>query len=79
MFPFNIIEWVKLVLLAGVMSVAVGTVFIGVRWRYWEYDPQGRNERFEQANIGGTEATYILLHKSKQSINLESTFPVLTK
>ena len=62
MFPFNIIEWVKLVLLAGVMSVSIGTVFIGVRWRYWEYDPQGRNERFEQANIGGIEAVYIFCH-----------------
>ena len=29
MYPFNVINWVKMVLLAGAMSVCVGAVFVG--------------------------------------------------
>ena len=48
MFPFNIINWVKLVLLSGVMSVLLGGVFLGIRWKYWipEWSPH-----FEQDNV----------------------------
>ena len=31
MYPFNVINWVKMVLLAGAMSVCVGAVFVGAR------------------------------------------------
>lgn len=36
MYPFNVINWVKQVLLAGVMSVCMGVIFLGIRWRYWD-------------------------------------------
>jgi len=36
MYPFNVINWVKLVLLSGAMSLCVGAVFVGIRWRYWD-------------------------------------------
>jgi hypothetical protein len=36
MYPFNVINWVKLVLLSGVMSVCMGVIFLGIRWRYWD-------------------------------------------
>lgn len=51
MYPFNVINWVKLVLVSGVMSVCMGGIFLGIRWRYWDRqwisDPL-----FEQDNIG---------------------------
>ena len=50
MYPFNVINWAKTVLLSGVMSVLMGGVFIGIRWKYfdakWIKDPI-----FEQDNI----------------------------
>ena len=30
-YPFNVIQWVKMVLLAGVMSTCVGGIFVGIR------------------------------------------------
>ena len=57
MFPFNAIEWVKRVLLAGVMSVLIGTIFLGVRWQYWNevflLDQNIDKDLFLQANVGG--------------------------
>ena len=57
MFPFNVIEWVKRVLLAGVMSVLIGTVYLGVRWQYWNeiflQKEKEDQDLFMQANIGG--------------------------
>ena len=57
MFPFNVIEWVKRVLLAGVMSVLVGTIYLGVRWQYWNpiflQNEKEDQDLFLQANIGG--------------------------
>ena len=57
MFPFNIIEWVKRVLLAGIMSVCIGTIYLGVRWQYWNASFLQResedDDLFQQANIGG--------------------------
>ena len=57
MFPFNAIEWVKRVLLAGVMSVLIGTIFLGVRWQYWNevflLDQDIDKDLFLQANVGG--------------------------
>ena len=49
MFPFNVINWVKILLLSGLMSICLGAIFIGIRWRYWDstWDPV-----FEQDNIG---------------------------
>ena len=35
-YPFNVINWVQLVLLSGTMSVCIGGVFSGMRWRYWD-------------------------------------------
>ena len=57
MFPFNVIEWVKRVLLAGVMSVLIGTIYLGVRWQYWNeiflQKEKEDQDLFMQANIGG--------------------------
>ena len=57
MFPFNAIEWVKRVLLAGVMSVLIGTIFLGVRWQYWNeiflQKEKEDQDLFLQANVGG--------------------------
>lgn len=38
MYPFNVINWFKQVLLAGTMSVWLGAIFLGIRWRYWDRD-----------------------------------------
>jgi ABC-type multidrug transport system ATPase subunit len=35
-YPFNVINWVKLVLVSGIMSVCIGGVYAGMRWRYWD-------------------------------------------
>ena len=51
MYPFNVINWVKMVLLGGVMSVCLGTIFMGIRWKYWDRVWQA-NHIFEQENIG---------------------------
>ena len=59
MFPFNVIEWVKRVLLAGVMSVLIGTIYLGVRWQYWNeiflQKEKEDQDLFMQANIGGND------------------------
>jgi hypothetical protein len=49
MYPFNVINWVKLVLLSGVMSVCMGVIFLGIRWRYWDRNWQ-KDPIFEQVN-----------------------------
>ena len=36
MYPFNVINWFKMVLLSGTMSICLGAIFIGIRWRYWD-------------------------------------------
>ena len=36
MYPFNVIEWVKQVLLAGTLSTLLGAIYLGLRWRYWD-------------------------------------------
>merc|ERR1712241_1025732 len=50
MYPFNVINWVTMVLVCGAMSVCVGAVFSGVRWRYWDGQWQD-NVEFHQENI----------------------------
>merc|ERR1719362_2207415 len=50
MYPFNVINWVKMLLLAGAMSVCVGAVFVGARWRYWDREWQ-KDHMFGQENI----------------------------
>ena len=50
MYPFNVINWVKLVLLSGAMSLCVGAVFVGIRWRYWDKLWQ-RDHVFAQENV----------------------------
>lgn len=50
MYPFNVINWVKLVLLSGVMSVCLGGIFMGIRWKYWDRAWQA-DYIFEQDNI----------------------------
>ena len=50
MYPFNVINWVTMVLVCGAMSVCVGAVFSGVRWRYWDGHWQD-NVEFHQENI----------------------------
>ena len=50
MYPFNVIHWAKTVLLSGIMSVLLGGIFIGIRWKY--FDPKWTAEpTFEQDNI----------------------------
>jgi len=50
MFPFNVINWAKLVLLSGVMSVCIGGAFLGIRSKYWDGLWQ-KDPIFEQDNI----------------------------
>ena len=50
MFPFNVINWVKLVLLSGLMSILMGGVFLGIRWRYWDRAWQN-DPIFEQVSV----------------------------
>ena len=65
MFPFNVIEWVKRVLLAGVMSVLIGTIYLGVRWQYWNeiflQKEKEDQDLFMQANIGGNKHKFLQL------------------
>ena len=65
MFPFNVIEWVKRVLLAGVMSVLIGTIYLGVRWQYWNeiflQKEKEDQDLFMQANIGGNNLNFLQL------------------
>lgn len=49
-FPFNIINWVKTVLLSGVMSVILGGIYMGIRSKYWDREWK-QNPIFEQDNI----------------------------
>jgi len=49
-YPFNVIQWVKLVLLAGVMSTCLGGVFVGIRWRYWDSKWQ-QDHSYGQENV----------------------------
>ncbi|XP_040564085.1 ATP-binding cassette sub-family G member 8 [Lepeophtheirus salmonis] len=50
MYPFNVIEWVKMVLLSGGISILVGVIFLGIRWQYWDREWQ-ENPTFDQDNI----------------------------
>ena len=51
-FPFNIINWVKTVLLSGVMSVMLGGIYMGIRSKYWDREwRQSSQKIFEQDNI----------------------------
>lgn len=50
MYPFNVINWIKMVLIAGLISVCLGTVFAGIRWRFWDTAWQ-REPEFEQDNV----------------------------
>ena len=45
MYPFNVINWVKVVLLSGIMSVLIGAVFVGIRWRFWDLNWQREQNR----------------------------------
>ena len=47
MYPFNVINWVKILLLSGAMSILLGCTFIGIRWRYWDKAWQ-KDHDFEQ-------------------------------
>ena len=50
MYPFNVIAWVRLVLLSGAMSVSLGAVYLGLRWRYWDSRWQ-EDPIFEQDSV----------------------------
>ena len=50
MYPFNVITWIKLVIISGLISVCLGTVFAGIRWRFWDSVWQ-REPEFEQDNV----------------------------
>lgn len=50
MYPFNVISWVKILLVSGIMSVCLGGVFVGTRWRFWD-DTWQKEPEFEQYNI----------------------------
>ena len=49
-YPFNVINWVKMVLVSGIMSVCTGAVFAGMRWRYWDKAWQ-RDPNYGQENV----------------------------
>ena len=51
MYPFNVINWVKVILVSACMSLAIGGVFVGTRWRFWDNKWQ-REPEFEQDNVG---------------------------
>ena len=73
MFPFNIINWVKLVLLSGVMSVLLGGVILGIRWNYWipEWIPH-----FQQDNDKNLAPLFFYC---RQNHNKPKTFRFLDK
>jgi len=50
-YPFNVINWVKLVLVSGIMSVCIGGVYAGMRWRYWDR-AWLRDPSYGQENVG---------------------------
>ena len=60
MFPFNVINWVKLVLLSGLMSILMGGVFLGIRWRYWDNAWQ-KDPIFEQVCVIAVYSAEVLL------------------
>lgn len=51
MYPYNVINLFRMVLLSGVMSACLGAVFLGIRWRFWDGDWED-DPIFEQENIG---------------------------
>ena len=51
MYPFNVIHWVKVILVSAFMSLGLGAVFAGTRWRFWDNAWQ-REPEFEQDNVG---------------------------
>ena len=50
LYPFNVIHWVRLLVVAAAMSVCLGAVFVGIRWRYWDTAWQ-RDHVFAQENV----------------------------
>jgi hypothetical protein len=44
MYPFNVINWVKMVLVSGLMSLCLGAVFLGTRWRFWDSQVKTENK-----------------------------------
>ena len=52
MYPFNVINWFKMVLLSGTMSICLGAIYLGIRWRYWDSswpsDPIFEQVRYRQ-------------------------------
>jgi hypothetical protein len=61
MYPFNVINWVKLVLLSGVMSVCMGVIFLGIRWRYWDRAWQ-KDPIFEQVKYLSSNCHFSVGH-----------------
>jgi len=67
MYPFNVINWVKMVILAGAMSVCVGAVFVGARWRYWDssddhiFGQENINDRLGWHHVMMSVATWPLI------------------
>jgi hypothetical protein len=36
MYPFNVIWWVRVMMVACLMSLCIGATFVGTRWRFWD-------------------------------------------
>jgi hypothetical protein len=45
MYPFNVIWWVRVMIVACLMSLCIGATFVGTRWRFWDSQWQ-RNRTF---------------------------------
>ena len=66
MYPFNVIDWVKQVLLAGTLSTLLGAIYLGLRWRYWDRSwvasaQSGGGPVFEQDNLSDRLGFYHVL------------------
>ena len=59
-YPFNVINWVRLLLISASMSAFIGAVFVGTRWRYWDPNWE-RDSSFGQENISDPLGFYNVL------------------
>ena len=56
MYPFNVINWVKMVLVSGLMSLGLGAVFLGTRWRFWDTQVEEDGSALHEIGIDKTSA-----------------------
>ena len=82
MYPFNVIGWVKVLLVSGIMSLCVGGIFVGTRWRFW--DSAWLKETIHyQTKPNQTDTTKPYTTKPNQTVHYQtkpnSTLPNQTK